>query len=522
MNEAVLQGAVTIVFGALAGGLTNTIAIWMLFHPHEPPQVAGRRLTWLQGAVPKNQARLAAAIGRTVGTRLLTPDDLERTFAEPEFRDAFDDRLQRFFDEVLHKERGSLRELLPPALVPEIEGLLERWVDGGVVHLERHIADDAFEQAIVERTDTLIEAVRDTPVGALLTPAREAALGERLDDWLVRSVEKPAFRTTLDEYLERALERLLEPERTFEQILPEGLVGALEQAIAGYLPLVIQRLSSLLDDPEARARFETTLRTLFERLLRDLRFHQRLVARLVMTDDTLDRVLDTIQNEGAERISEMLREPAVQQAMARSINEAIVDFLRRPVRDVLGAPDSETMVDVRRTLLNALVSVASDPDTRRFVVERLHDALDRAGARNWAEVLERVPRERLAGWIAQAARSAQASALYRRLGRRLTAAAFETRIGTPSHWLPDDGARRIEAGVGPVLWGWLQTQVPDVVERLDVARRVERKVMAFPTPKMEEMVRRVTERELRMIVRLGYVLGAFIGGLLLVVDRWIS
>jgi uncharacterized membrane protein YheB (UPF0754 family) len=53
--------------------------------------------------------------------------------------------------------------------------------------------------------------------------------------------------------------------------------------------------------------------------------------------------------------------------------------------------------------------------------------------------------------------------------------------------------------------------VPTDVERIDVARRVEEKVRHFPTEKMEEIVRRVTDRELKLIVRLGYVLGATIG-----------
>ena len=45
----------------------------------------------------------------------------------------------------------------------------------------------------------------------------------------------------------------------------------------------------------------------------------------------MDRVLDTIEQEGAERLSGMLREKAMQDAMARGVNDAIVDFLRRPV-----------------------------------------------------------------------------------------------------------------------------------------------------------------------------------------------
>ena len=59
---SLLAGAVTIVFGALAGGLTNAVAIWMLFHPYTP---WGPGRLKLHGAIPKNKARLAKTIGRT-------------------------------------------------------------------------------------------------------------------------------------------------------------------------------------------------------------------------------------------------------------------------------------------------------------------------------------------------------------------------------------------------------------------------------------------------------------------------
>jgi uncharacterized membrane protein YheB (UPF0754 family) len=100
--------------------------------------------------------------------------------------------------------------------------------------------------------------------------------------------------------------------------------------------------------------------------------------------------------------------------------------------------------------------------------------------------------------------------------------ALERPLGTPARWLPAGARRELEGAMEEPFWGWLQTQVPDVVRRLDVQRRVEEKVLEFPTEKMEELVRRVTDRELRLIVRLGYVLGAFIGGLLVALDHLLA
>lgn len=519
MPHDVVQALVTIGFGALAGGLTNTVAIWMLFHPYEPPKLFGRwRVRFLQGAVPKNQPRLASAIGRTVGNRLLTSEDLTGTFADREFRDAFDNRLAHVVDEVLNRARGSLRDMIPPAVMGDIESLLDEAIDKGLEQLDQYIASERFDEAMARRTDDIVGAVADESIGGLLTPTRGAAVESMVDEWLRGAVESEDFTAAVADYLDRAAHKLLIPGRTFEEILPLGLIASLEKAIASYLPLAAERLGGLLEDPKARARFESMIHDLLHRFLRDLKFHQRVVARLVMTEDTVDRVLDTIESEGSERLSEILRDPPIQEAMARGVNQAIVDFLRRPVTDVLGDPADESIVEVKQTLAGWVVGMARDPATREFLVEKLHNGIEKAGARTWGEVLERVPREKICDALVTAARSEGARKAVDAGARRVVAMVLERPIGTPARWLSEGGPARIETALADPIWEWLQTQVPTVVERIDVARRVEEKVLHFPTEKMEEIVRRVTDRELRLIVRLGYVLGAVIGAVLVAVD----
>ncbi|MDP2955579.1 MAG: DUF445 family protein [Longimicrobiales bacterium] len=522
MSKETLDALVSIASGALAGGITNWVAIWMLFHPYEAPRIGRWRLTMFQGAVPKNQARLAAAIGRTVGNRLLTPEDLTRTFAKPEFRETFDRKLSTFLEEILRRERGSLREILPPGVVAELEPILEDVVGLALAHLDEYLASERFEESMKRRAGELVAAVADEPIGDILTPAREEAMEVAVQEWYLGAVESQDFQHALDDYLDRGARRLLTPGRTFEEVLPLGLVGAVEKAIASYLPLAIERLGKLLEDKAARARLESIIHDLLHRFLRDLKFHQRVVARLVMTEDTVDKVLDTIEREGAERLSEILREPAVQDAMARGVNEAIVDFLRRPIASVLGEPDDPSVVQARGTLAGWALGMARDEATRGFLVEKLHSGLEKAGARTWGEVLERVPPERLASWVVAAARSEAAAKAYREGARRLAAILMSRPIGTPASWLPAGAPERIEAALGDPLWDWLQAQVPDVVERIDVAGRVEHKVLEFPTDKMEELIRKVTDRELTLIVRLGYVLGALVGVVLVLVNRLLS
>ncbi|RMH13726.1 MAG: DUF445 family protein [Gemmatimonadetes bacterium] len=518
MSDELLRALLTIAFGALAGGLTNTVAIWMLFHPYTPPTLFGRRIGFLQGAIPKNQARLAAAVGRTVGEKLLTDEDLARIFSEPGFRTAFDARLREFLEGLLLRERGSLRELIPSHALPGVESILDDVVEWGLGRLDEYLRSDDFPEHLHERAQALLASVADEPIAGVLTPAREAAISGAVEDWLAGMLDSDDFRATVDDYLERGAKRLLTDGRTLEEILPTGLVATVEKAIQSYLPLAIQRLGRLLEDEATRRRFETFVHDLLHGFLNDLKFHQRVVARLVMTENTVDKVLATIETEGAERLADMLQEPTVQDAMARGINDAIVDFLRRPITSVIGEAGDDSVVEARHTLTDWVVGLARDDGTRTFLLEKLQDGLGRVGAKTWGEVLSHVPAEQLESWLVAAARSGPARRIVREGAFELIDTLLDRPIGTPAHWLPAAAPERIEAALADPLWDWLQTQVPSVVRQINVADRVEQKVLHFPTPKMEELVRRVTDRELRLIVKLGYVLGAGIGAGLVLID----
>ncbi len=518
MSEAIIKAIVTILAGAVAGGLTNTVAIWMLFHPYRPPSLAGRRLRFLHGAIPKNQPRLASAIGRAVGTRLLTEEDLTQVLRQPEFREAFDDGLARFLHEVLDVERGSLAELLGPEVMEEVDAIVGEVLDHSADRIESYVHSEAFEESVEGRAGALAEMVADEPVGDLLTPAREARITESAEEWIDGAVTGEAFREMVGKYVRRASEKMLTADRTIQDILPPGVAGTLERAVEGYVPLAIQRLGSILDRPEARKRIERAVKDVLQRFMHDLKFHQRVVARLVMTEDTVKKVLRTLEVDGAERIRTMLRERPLKEAMARGIGEAIADLLSRPMNEVFGNPDDEAVIRACNTIESWIVDLARDPATRTFVTGRIEEGLSRASSGTWGELIGGIPPERISQWVVRAARSEIADKAYRQGAHALATAILERPIGRPGRFLPEGAVPKIERALSEPLWEWIQDQIPPVVRRLDVAGRVETKVMELPVERMEQMVRGVTERELRMIIYLGYALGATIGGIMVVVD----
>lgn len=368
MNPLWQEFLLNVAVGTIAGGVTNAIAVWMLFHPYE-------KRYGFHGAIPKNKARLARSIGRTVGEKLLTPKDLLEELSRAGFRETLDAKLASFIAAALETERGSLRELLPAGVLAEVERALEGIGPLVAEGVADHTATPEFEARVRTAVARLREEMGTMTVGALLTADRRADLAAQAAQLATELIE-------------------------------EGRGDANRSATA--------RIGDLL-----------------------------------------------LRMAGTER-------------------------------------------------------------TRSFVERTVHDALGRAEHRRWSDVLDAVGEDTVVRWIVDAARSPRAQALAAEGATRGAAALLDRPIGRPGRFLPPDAPARLAASAGPALWEWIEAQLPRLVEQLDIQAMVERKVLGFSTQRIEEIIRGVTERELRTIVHLGYLLGAMIGVLTFVVGRLVG
>ena len=507
-HQTLVQGAVTIGVGAISGGITNAVAIWMLFHPYEPRGVGPLRL---QGAIPKNKARLARSIGRTVGERLLTPEDLAERLGAPAVRQGFDQAMGKILATVLDRERGPLREQLTPDLARALDGALEGLAPRMAERVAAYARAPEFETLVAGWVERLRAEVRDRPLAESLTLPRRAALKGTVESWVARLAEGDELERTLRGLVDRQLDRMSGDEEPLLDRLPPGIVGTLELAITDYLPIALERLSALLADPDARATVETALRTAFDHSVRDLLLHERLLARLVVTDRTIERLVDGFEQEGFDRFAESLADPQMKAQVTRAVNDAVVNFLRIPLAERLRRFSPERREALSRNLGDWLVRVARDPATRGAIARTVDRLLETAERRTWGDVLGVVPPERLAG--------AAADALAGEAGRRwveesvaqVAERLLARPLGRPADWLGGDTTEAVRAGLTNAAWDWVHEQIPIVVAQIRVPEMVEQKVLGFSTHRMEEIVRNVTQRELDLIVRLGYVLGGLVG-----------
>jgi uncharacterized membrane protein YheB (UPF0754 family) len=461
MSDLWLEALITIGFGALAGGITNWIAVLMLFHPYEP-----RRLGpfLLHGAIPKNRARLARSIGKTVGQRLLTEEDLARQLSAPGLREAFERAVGVLVDRALNTSWGALKDELPRALVAELETSLEPLAQSLATRLAEFVEGPGFDSALAKYV--------------------------AIERWVDEGVHRPELDAAVRQFVSGVRDRLLHDERPLLDRLPQGLVAAVEQGIADYLPVAVERLGALLADSDARDRIRAGLKKFLDHVLRNMMLHERVMAKLVITEKRIDRALAGLEGEGLAELTEVFESPDFRAATARAINDAVVRFLRTPLADRLWALGPDRLDGLERAAADFIVAALRAPETRAWAVARSTEAVELARG---AIAGER-GRERLAD-VAEAA----------------VRALLERPVGRLAEQLAPDATDRVRHTLSEPLWSWIQRQVPVIVSQLSVQEMVEQKVLGFSVQRMEEIIRNVTKRELRLIVQLGYLLGGIVG-----------
>ena len=515
-SQTLLTALVTVGVGALSGGLTNAVAVWMLFNPHEERRWGPFRL---MGAIPKNKPRLAKSIGRVVGEKLLTPDDLASRLNSPTVRGAFDEAVGGTVQRLLSEEHPALAD----RFTPEARLQVEAFIGDAAVRLANHLAGwtatPEFAEVVATGLTRLRAELGPRPIGDLLTTERREALAGRLDRWAEALVEAEETERALRGWVVDLLTRLEDDDRPLVDRLPPGILAPVEQTIHEALPALIDRLGQLLADPQAKGSVKQALRDAFDASARKMLLHERLLAKLVVSDKAIERLVDGFEAEGFERFAEAVNAPEIRAQVSTAIQQGLESLLREPLGARLRRLPLERRAALAETLGNWLVGVAREPATRRALRHALERALDRAGTWTWEELLDLLPPEHAASVLAELAASERGRELLASAATTGATALLTRPIGRPADWLGAETVERIAGGVSRSAWGWVEAQLPLVIDKLSVPEMVEQKVLGFSTRRMEEIVRNVTQRELDLIVRLGFLLGAIVGAVAFLVNE---
>lgn len=196
MENIFVTLAVMAVVGAFIGGMTNHLAITMLFRPHKPIYIKGKRLPFTPGLIPKRRAELAVQLGETVTNYLLTPETIHKKFFSPDIRQQVEEYAKNKVEEIVFTEDKTIQDWLNLAGLPNVATQVENKVDhlivtqfGSLHHtlttkslrqLMSHDIEATFDAKVPELVTTLLQKTNDY----LISVEGEAALSKMVDEFL--------------------------------------------------------------------------------------------------------------------------------------------------------------------------------------------------------------------------------------------------------------------------------------------------------------------------------------------------
>jgi len=104
MHDIVIIG-IGIVVAAFIGGITNHLAIKMLFHPRQAWHIGNKRIPFTPGLIPKRRDEIGRSLGTVVAEYLVTSDSIIELLRQPSFQRAIEKKLNDHLHRVAATEQ---------------------------------------------------------------------------------------------------------------------------------------------------------------------------------------------------------------------------------------------------------------------------------------------------------------------------------------------------------------------------------------------------------------------------------
>ncbi|MDC3413544.1 DUF445 family protein [Aquibacillus sp. 3ASR75-11] len=167
-----------IIIGAFIGGITNSLAIKMLFRPYHPIYFKKWKIPFTPGLIPKRRDELAKQLGRMVVEHLLTPEGFKKKLQQPAFQKQMIRWVQGEVQVVLESNKTS-KEMLQQL----------------GVHVDETELRQNLNIWVKSRYEALVQTYRPVPLHNVLN--RE--MQQKVEQWIDKVIV--SIQGQLDSYI---------------------------------------------------------------------------------------------------------------------------------------------------------------------------------------------------------------------------------------------------------------------------------------------------------------------------------
>lgn len=184
------------IIGAAIGGVTNHLAIKMLFRPYKAIYIKNWRVPFTPGLIPKRRDELAKQLGLTVVNYLLTPETFRKKFFSKDIQEKVEHFVQTKVEETIFTNDKTIQDWLNLAgfahLPTTIEQKVEAIVEGQFSSVKntlstksiRTLLSDDIQNTIDAKIPVAVQHILEKGEDYFLSPEGEMTIKAMIDDFL--------------------------------------------------------------------------------------------------------------------------------------------------------------------------------------------------------------------------------------------------------------------------------------------------------------------------------------------------
>jgi uncharacterized membrane protein YheB (UPF0754 family) len=510
------------LLGALIGYVTNYVAIRMLFRPLRPWYIWGVRVPMTPGIIPSRREDLARKMGLMVGEHLLTSADVGGTLDKPEFRTKVHEALAQKMDTFMQSPLGAPITLVPRRLQRRLAVLLGHISSKAGGKIGAIIQSAIFAQRIEKLSTQAVEHLLGRELRQVLGPKHYRQLRDNSATILNQWLHQPETRSQMERWLDTQLDRVLQSDKSLNDVLPADLKTMLAEKIKAQIPSLGTELIRAMRSGTNRTQLEQMARDGVDTLINSVEGLAALVGALFDINIIYKRLPEFIDT-ALDNLEEWLQTETAQESIAAVAQARMEEMLQRPVTEWIEGLSYAEVTKLKHRLGAAAYTFLTSEAIQTRALGLLDAAFKNNAGRTLGELSAPflgdtgharaqhlgigVSRHILA-YLRSTTFSRTSSVWMERQARHMV---YERPLGILAEYIPSDARAELYQGLMRQFILVLKKELPPLVEGLNIARMVEEKVNNLDILQVEELLMGIMREQFRYINLFGALLGFLIG-----------
>ncbi|PNN20842.1 DUF445 domain-containing protein [Staphylococcus haemolyticus] len=336
-----------VVVGAVIGGITNVIAIIMLFHPFKPYYIFKMRIPFTPGLIPKRREEIATKIGQVIEEHLITESVIYQKLNEPNTREAINDlvikqlsklksddaTIRKFanqfdfdLDDLINnkldktiinklnnyyydKQATSINEILPAEVITMVDEKLDQAGDLIRERARNYLSSDKGARDIYDMLDTFFTE-KGKIVGLLQMFMTKESIAERVQHELIRLTRHPKAKVIIDKVIRDEYETL--KSQSLSHVVKEEQFTNISESLV-HLIMTNLQLNEKMDTPISR-------------------LTPKLVDQIQV--GVANTITDLIIKQASNHLSPIMTKINLRQMVENQINTFDLDYIERLIIEI--------------------------------------------------------------------------------------------------------------------------------------------------------------------------------------------